>query len=172
MTDEPSSSNSSRTNQKNAHLRDLFASFPSGVTIVTSSNFEGDLQGTTVSAFAPVSLNPALVLISLDQKSRTAAAISERKAFVIHLLDFEKADLATHFAKDFDRKFDGISHTLNAKGIPIINECQTYIECTLATRHYEGDHVLIIGTVDQIENSQSFKPLIYHQRSFHSLDKV
>ena len=169
MVRKTQSSGSIRKRGSTDKLRDLFASFPSGVTVVTSSDLDGKLHGTTVSAFTPVSLEPPLVLVSLDQKSRTAAAISQRKAFVVHLLDEEKFNLAIHFAQDSDNKFKGISYTLSKTGVPYINECATSISCTLASEHIEGDHVLIIGAIDQIEMPENSKPLIYHQRSFHSL---
>ena len=172
MTDKYHPSESSHKKITSNVAKDFFASFPSGVTIVTSSNLNGALQGTTVSAFTSVSLEPTLILICLDQKSRTATAISERKSFAVHFLNAEMSDLATHFAQNLDHKFSDISYKLSNKNIPIIKDCSTYIECDLQASHFEGDHIIMIGSVTKIESSSDFEPLVYHQRLFHSLRQV
>ena len=82
------------------------------------------------------------------------------------------SDLATHFAQNLDQKFSDISYKLSSKNVPIIKDCSTYIECDLQASHFEGDHIIMIGSVTKIESSSDFEPLVYHQRLFHSLRQV
>ena len=50
-------------------LRNACGSFATGVTVITTRTAEGD-HGMTANAFMSVSLEPPLISISLDHKSR------------------------------------------------------------------------------------------------------
>ncbi|EQD34438.1 Flavin reductase-like, FMN-binding domain protein [mine drainage metagenome] len=58
------------TNPSEEAFRDLMATFASGVTVVTSRAGEQD-GGMTVSAFFSVTLDPAMVVVSLDLSADT-----------------------------------------------------------------------------------------------------
>ena len=49
-------------------FRNALGRFASGVTIITTS-YEGQTHGMTANAFVSVSLDPPLVLVSLDNRS-------------------------------------------------------------------------------------------------------
>ncbi len=52
-------------------FRRAMGSFPTGVTVVTVASNDGNMHGLTVNSFASVSLGPMLVLVCLDQASRS-----------------------------------------------------------------------------------------------------
>src|SRR5699024_7968230 len=54
-------------------LRAVMASYPTGVTIITSQ-FEGNLVGMAANSFTSVSLDPPIVLVCCQRHARTAAA--------------------------------------------------------------------------------------------------
>jgi len=65
------------TNSTTIHakqFRNALGSFTTGVTVVTTRGLEGEDVGLTVNSFNSVSLDPPLVLWSLDRKSSNAAA--------------------------------------------------------------------------------------------------
>ena len=152
-------------------FRRTVSAFASGVTIVTSADAAGSPTGTTVTAFASLSLEPLLVMVSLNTDSHTAAAIRERHAFVVHILASGQTELARRFATDQAHKFAGVPYALNRHGAPILKDCSTWLECALETEHLGGDHVILIGRVLEVrsEAEGGFDPVVYFQREFHTL---
>ena len=59
--------------------------FPSGVTVVTVKRAD-ELHGMTASSFAAVSLQPPMVLVSLEKGSRTRELVLESKIFGVNVL--------------------------------------------------------------------------------------
>ena len=79
-------------------FRATLSRFVSGVTVVTSAH-ENDIAGTTVSAFASLSLDPPLVLACLDGTSATRAMIEQSRVFAVNILSREQWALAERFAR-------------------------------------------------------------------------
>lgn len=57
------------TMNKMRELRDAFGSFMTGVTVVTTCKEDGTPLGFTANSFASVSLDPALLLVSIAKTS-------------------------------------------------------------------------------------------------------
>ena len=114
------------------------SAFPAGVTIVTAKGERDTPQGVTVSAFASISLEPPLIMVSLRSTSRTAAAIHVRKAFAVHILDGSHAELATTFSQNGTDKFRGVSYSWTPGGLPILDACPLHLECSLEDERSGG----------------------------------
>lgn len=125
--------------------------FPSGVTIVTSRNAAYEPVGATVSAFMSLSLEPPLVLVSLDQGSRTGAAIAEAGSFVVHFVSEATAPLARRFASRGADKFAGLRSRVTRHGVPALLDFETRLICSLHAQHRGGDHMMFVGHVDEAE---------------------
>ena len=78
-------------------LRQVFGTFATGVTVVTTRTDDGVPHGTMVNAFAAVSVDPPLVQITMTRASR-AAGYLEGAPFAINILSLEQVDAARHFA--------------------------------------------------------------------------
>ena len=79
-------------------LRHCLGDFATGVTVVTCHTDDGGQHGATVNAFTAVSLDPPLVLVSLDRTSRCARLLDGRPFTVNVLRGWRQQDLALHFA--------------------------------------------------------------------------
>lgn len=88
-------------------LRDTVGSFPSGVTVVTTTDGEVD-HGLTVSAFVSLSLEPAMVLVSIDKKSSVVPFLEQGSPVAVSVLSEEQSDLAITFGRHLENKFDGV----------------------------------------------------------------
>ena len=157
------------SNVDRQRFRDVLAAFASGVTIVTSADADGTPRGTTVSAFASISVDPSLVVVSLAKESLTATAITQRRAFAVHILDSNHVDTARHFAMGAPDKFSAIAYTTHATGVPRLDSCPAHLVCTLAAEYPGGDHVLLLGEVIEAHDGTGAPPMVYHQRTFRSL---
>ena len=86
-------------------FRKALRHFPAGVTIVTIR--AGDkTHGLTVSAFASVSAEPALISITIENRHKAYPMLQEPEAvFAVNILGEGQAELSNRFAwvKDEDR---------------------------------------------------------------------
>ncbi|QJI37100.1 flavin reductase family protein [Pseudomonas sp. ADAK13] len=140
--------------------------FVSGVTVITTADPKGNPLGTTVSAFSSVSLRPRLLLVCLDQNSRTLAAIRQHGSFAVNVLTADAAELAYVFARKGDQQFVGIPHNWGALGCPLLEQVCTRIECHIDAIHEGGDHCILVGRPEGVQVMDEAAPLVYHGGQF------
>src|SRR5699024_11611195 len=82
------------------HLfRDTMATYPRGVSVATAIDKEKYPFRITVNSFASVSLDPLLILWSIDHNASTYDQFMETEQFVVNILAEEQADVASTFAR-------------------------------------------------------------------------
>ena len=89
-------------------FRDTLARVPTPVTVVTS-HIDRRPHGTTVSAFSSLSLEPPMILVSLDQNSDLLKIIQESGRFGVNVLASGQQSLATTFARKGADKFADVA---------------------------------------------------------------
>src|SRR5262249_19878162 len=110
-------------------FRAVMASVCTPVSVVTT--MAGDRpHGSTVSAFASLSLNPPMILVSLDLGSDLLRHIEGSGTFGLNILRDSQADLAVSFARKGNDKFDGVSWVLHG-GIPRLTGCAGWLGCAV-----------------------------------------
>jgi flavin reductase (DIM6/NTAB) family NADH-FMN oxidoreductase RutF len=143
----------------------------SGVTVVTTKDFQGNLHGITVSAFSSVSLTPPLVLVCIDKQAGSHDAFQESRAFVVNILSEDQEHVSRQFASPLPDKFAGIDFDEGIEGIPVLRGTLANLECHLMLTYEAGDHTIFIG---EIQHSRAFKgkPLLYFQSDYGKLNKT
>lgn len=147
-------------------LRRCLGHFATGVTVITCTGPDGTPHGATVNAFTAVSLEPPLVLVSLDRRSKLCGLLDEARPFTVNVLESAQKDLALHFAgrPNQDVGWDAVSEC----GAPQLADALAHIACT-PWQHYDGgDHVLYLGEVQQFRIHDG-QPLLFHTGKFHHL---
>ena len=150
---------------------EAMSAFASGVTIVTCARSDGVPVGTTVSAFASISLAPPLVMVSLRPETRTAAAILVRRAFAVHILDGSHTELAATFAQNAIDKFQGVPFSWTPSGVPALDTCPVRLDCNLEEDRQAGDHIIFLGRVENVHLPLEVpsEPAVYYRREFRHL---
>ena len=151
-------------------LRKGFASFATGVTVITCTDEDGNPHGITISSFNTVSLEPPLILWSLKKHSRLMPWVEVGKKHLIHVLERSQESLAMHFATVKVNQFSQIDHQLADSGLTQINDCVAYYECETVSVHVGGDHNIIVAKVIQLKNYPEKEPLIFARSKFVGLD--
>jgi flavin reductase (DIM6/NTAB) family NADH-FMN oxidoreductase RutF len=151
-------------------LRKGFASFATGVTVITCLDENQGHHGITISSFNSVSLEPPLVLWSLKRHSRLMPWVEVGKKHLIHVLERSQEDLAIHFATVKQEQFINVGHKLAASGLTQINDCVAYYECETVSVHIGGDHNIIVAKVLNLKNDPEKEPLIFARSKFVGLD--
>ena len=147
-----------------ADFKNVMAGVATPVSIVTTL-FEDRPYGTTVSAFASLSMKPPMVLVSLDRGSETLEFIRESGRFGLNILGSQQARTALAFAKKGGiGKFHGTPWELDT-GLPRIPAASAWLACPVENTVDGGDHVIVLGNVTSADTSGG-NPLVYHGRTF------
>ena len=132
-----------------------------GVTIITARAGE-EVHGMTVSDFAGVSLDPPLVAVCADKSSNTLGVIEKGRNFAVNMLAAGQEALSNKFAskKEEWTRFEGLDCERGATGAPFIPGAVAHLDCRVVALHDAGDHVIVVGEVEQSVRSDR-APLLY-----------
>jgi flavin reductase (DIM6/NTAB) family NADH-FMN oxidoreductase RutF len=150
--------------------REIMRTFPTGITIVTAVDENGTPRGLTTNAVTSASLEPPLLLVSVDLKSRTLPAIRSSGAFVVNFMAAEAEDLCRLFASKADDKFSRVSYETSARNLPVLHlHTLAWAECSIERELEVGDHVVFVGLVEDGAATTDRSPLAYFGRSYDRL---
>ena len=139
-------------------FRNTLGRFASGVTIVTTRH-EGQTHGMTANAFVSVSLNPPLVLVSVDHRAAMHQFLPRTRRYGVSILGEHQQPLSNHFA---GRTVAGLHIPfVERNGMPLIADAVAYFVVEVIDAHVAGDHTLYIGRVEYFE-SHDGRPLLFH----------
>jgi len=149
-------------------LRQVMGHFATGVTIITTFNKDGQMHGLTANAFTSVSLEPPLLLISVDKKAESYPAFEESKVFTVNILADEQEGLSRKFAVSGGNKFEGVAYRKGGNGAAILDGTLAHIECTLYAVYEGGDHTLYLGEIQEAEVREG-KPLVFYRGGYRAI---
>ena len=154
------------------HYRETVANFPSGVTVVTTRD-SGEDFGLTVSAFTSLSLDPPMVLVSIDRKSKSHQHLIEGAPIGISVLAAGHTDVAVQFARHVDDRFAGINIVRRGEqGIPFVGDAAAWFLGDVRDRYVGGDHIIITVAVRECGWHDGGRPLLYRGGRLHNWPDV
>ncbi|MDD1016541.1 p-hydroxyphenylacetate 3-hydroxylase reductase component [Pseudomonas rubra] len=146
-------------------FRRALGNFATGVTVVTANDGQGNLVGVTANSFNSVSLDPPLILWSLDKRSSSLAVFQAASHFAVNILAADQIELSNNFAKPKDDRFAGIGYRAGEGGAPILADCSACFECETHQIIDGGDHWIMLGKVVAFDDCGR-SPLLYHQGAY------
>ena len=154
------------------HYRETVANFPSGVTVVTTRD-SGEDFGLTVSAFTSLSLDPPMVLVSIDRKSKSHQHLVEGAPIGISVLAAGHTDVAVQFARHVDDRFAGINIVRRGEqDIPLVGDAAAWCLGDVRDRYVGGDHIIITVAVRECGWHDGGRPLLYRGGRLHNWPDV
>ena len=154
------------------HYRETVANFPSGVTVVTTRD-GGEDFGLTVSAFTSLSLDPPMVLVSIDRKSKSHQHLVEGAPIGISVLAAGHTDVAVQFARHVDDRFAGINIVRRGEqDIPFVGDAAAWFLGDVRARYVGGDHIIITVAVRECGWHDGGRPLLYRGGRLHNWPDV
>lgn len=142
-------------------FRRALGSFATGVTIITTRAPDGTPVGLTVSSFNSVSLDPPLVLWSLENNSLSLPVFRDAPHWAVHVLAADQDELSARFARRGATKFQGLTLETGVGGIPLLTGCTARFQCRNAFQYNGGDHLIFVGEVQKFDRSDA-PPLVFH----------
>jgi flavin reductase (DIM6/NTAB) family NADH-FMN oxidoreductase RutF len=144
--------------------------FAKGVTVITCHNPHGENIGLTVDSFNSVSLNPPLILFSINKLSLSHEILVNTPHFLINILSAEQSSLSKNFSSRHPNKWENVSYTLSPKtSNRIIDNCLFYLECENYAVYPGGDHSIILGKVINLEQVTDLQPLVYFKGHYNQI---
>jgi flavin reductase (DIM6/NTAB) family NADH-FMN oxidoreductase RutF len=151
-------------------FRQLLGRFATGVSVLTSRTAKGEPIGMTASSIASVSLDPPLVLVSVDKTHDMHETLETGTHFVLNVLSSEQEALSRRFAGEEPDRFRGVRYRENERGIAVLDGVVAHIECEKRTAVPGGDHTIFIGLVVG-GNATDKRPLLYYRGGYAGLSR-
>ena len=117
------------------------------------------MHGMTANAFVSVSLEPPLVLVSLDNRSNMHRILPQVRRYGVSVLAEDQEALSNHFAGKRDPALTA-GFTLR-DGIPLLDGAIAHLTVDVTEVHPAGDHTLYIGRVEHLEWREG-QPLLFY----------
>jgi flavin reductase (DIM6/NTAB) family NADH-FMN oxidoreductase RutF len=157
------------------NLRAAMRAWSAGVTVVTASH-AGQTHGMTVNSFTSISLDPALITVSLKSGSRTQELVADSQAFGLTMLASTQSDISDIFAGRFPEKedrFSGLQTETLITGAPLITGGLAWLDCRVVETFDAGMNTLFIAEVVAArEFGDGQRPLVYHDRKYWQLSQL
>jgi flavin reductase (DIM6/NTAB) family NADH-FMN oxidoreductase RutF len=148
-----------------SRFKEVMGNYPTGVTVVTTVDENGVPLGLTVNSFASVSIDPLLILWSIDKNVSSYDAFMKNDKFAVHVLTSDQGDICSLFAMKGKDRFSNCKWELSEHNLPVIAEASGVLQCKKFKTVDAGDHTILIGEVVDIQ-SENKEPLLYHKRKF------
>ncbi len=156
------------TTEPHRALRDSLGRFATGIGILTTRDAAGTPVGLTINSFNSVSLDPPLVVFSLDRRLKRLPVFQNTPYFGISLLRADQEAVSNAFAGDADAAFRRFAWREGRTGVPLIDGAIAVFELASYAQHDGGDHVLFLARVLYHE-WQPGEPLIYFAGNYRQL---
>ncbi len=150
-------------------LRNALGRFATGVAIVTALDPDGQPIGLTVNSFSAVSLDPALALWCLDNRSHSLDAFRRASHHAIHILAADQVELSNRFATWQANRFADLCWQAGLGGVPVFPACCAVFELANETAHAGGDHTIFVGRIERYAETPDLAPLLFHAGQYRQL---
>ena len=151
-----------------ATFRLALSQFATGVTVVLTRDAAGAPAGLTVNSFTSVSMNPYLVLVSVDVRSDAHDPIARSGIFGVSVLGEHQEDVSRRFAWRGAEKFEGVVLEHGETGALLVPGAIAHLECGVVAAHRAGDHTIYVGEVRVIRVAPG-RPLVYNRGTYRRL---
>jgi len=155
--------------QDSRGFRDALGHFATGVAVITTKGPEGAPLGLTVNSFASVSLDPPLVLWSLDRTSDRFEAFMKAEHFGVNILGGESQAVSHRLSRKGEFSLEGETLREGPHGVPMLECAIAHFECRVEQRHGGGDHVIFVGRVLDCGHRAHGAPLVYYRGRYRAL---
>jgi flavin reductase (DIM6/NTAB) family NADH-FMN oxidoreductase RutF len=147
-------------------LRRTLGMFATGVTVITTRERD-KVHGMTANAFMSVSLEPPLVLISVDRRTKMCALLYGGRNFGVSVLAEGQSALSDRFAgrtslDPAEPRFEVVHDT------PLVEGALAHFVANIVRSYWGGDHSLFLGQVLYAQYTEG-TPLLFHGGRYERL---
>lgn len=149
-------------------FRESMSRLAGAVSVVTSKVDDRDWS-LTISSCCSISMDPPLLMISLQNDKVSTKSILSTEEFKVNILSKQQLLLAKFGAKPGTPKFlDEYLSENNSNESQLAEDSLATIQCKLYKSIEAGDHTILLGLVKDVKLGNLTKPLVYYSRGFRT----
>ena len=144
-------------------FRSIIGHFATGVTVITTAAGD-EYQGMTANAVSSLSLDPVMLLISVEKTTHTHRVLEAGGIFTVNILGEHQQAMSSLFAKRNEPELGtlrGVPFVVGSTGAPRLEDCLAFLECRVVDMLDGGDHSIFLGEVVHEGIVNDVKPLLF-----------
>ena len=146
------------------NFKKTLSKFSTGITVVCVKH-NNSIYGKTVNSFNSLSLKHPMVLFSLGNYSSSIKYFSKTKFLSINILSSKQKELSDNFASSTPN-LENIKFLEGKNKTAIIPNCIANLECKLIDKIKNGDHIIFICKILELQSNDKLKPLVYFNSKY------
>lgn len=155
-------------------FRNTMSLLTTAVNVITTSGETG-MHGFTASAVCSVTDTPPMLLVCMNQSSRSHAHFVENKVLAVNVLSTQHEQLSNAFASSKfsseDRFKLGDWSTLETSS-PILEDALVSFDCQIENIQQVGTHSIFLCRVLAVKQSDQEESLVYFNRAYHQVGQL
>jgi flavin reductase (DIM6/NTAB) family NADH-FMN oxidoreductase RutF len=155
-------------------FRSAMRKWAAGVGVATCMA-DAEAHGMTVNSFTSVSVDPAMVTVTMAKNTRTLEKTLISGGFGITILASDQQWISDRFAGKQPEKpcrFDGIKTFTMLSEIPFLEGGLAFFECKVIHQFEMPSSVLLVGQVLSVKNGQNKDSLVYMNRKYSRVSNL
>jgi 3-hydroxy-9,10-secoandrosta-1,3,5(10)-triene-9,17-dione monooxygenase reductase component len=127
---------------------------------------DGRPLGLSVNSFTSVSLEPPLVAFCVARRSTTWPLLRGAGTFCVNILAEDQEALSRTFSTPALDRFTGVGWRPAPSGAPVLAGVLAWIDCTVDAEHDAGDHLIVVGRVQELDLLHEGRPLVFYRGGY------
>lgn len=150
-------------------FRKAWGKFPTGASVITTLDDKGQVHAMTANGVVSVSLEPLLNLLSVGHHALTLGYLQKSRRYGMSFLCEDQQEIGVYYAKrPADRTAPAPAKFIKQGNSFKVEGALAYFDCKVVSTHEEGDHILFVSEVEDIEVNDGL-PLIFYETKWHKL---
>jgi len=149
-------------------FRNALGCFTTGVCLISVNDGRTGPLALTANSFSSVSLEPPLILWSIQNDSECFREYTECQEFGVSVLCADQGLLSSHYARKDNHAVRSVDFEYNTLGVPLLKRSAARFSCRRWELHAAGDHHIIVGEVVDFDAS-SEAPLLFSRGAYGQL---
>ncbi|ULE33826.1 flavin reductase family protein [Mycobacterium sp. IDR2000157661] len=154
-----------------AELRRVYGCFPSGVTAVCAL-LDGVPVGMAASSFTPVSVDPPLVSVCVQNSSTTWPRLRSRLRLGVSVLAEDHGEACLSLSRKVGDRFATVRWIHQPSGSVFVHGASAWLDCRVHAEVPAGDHTIVLLEICELGADPEKMPLVFHHSRFRRLAVV
>jgi flavin reductase (DIM6/NTAB) family NADH-FMN oxidoreductase RutF len=146
-----------------ADLKRAMRTVAGGVSVVTAGR-PGSRTGATVTSATALSMDPPMMIVTINLGSSTWPAIRDSGHFCVNILTEDQRELADRFAgaggAKGEMRYVGANWATLVSGAPVLEGAGSVIDCLVDELIERHSHAIVLGRVVAVRIGAT-EPLLY-----------
>ncbi len=140
-----------------------------GVCVIACLDANQGKHGLTISSFASIAVDPEIIMVAINQKSKICRIIHEYQEISVNILAQNQQEIAQIFSgrhENPEKNYQFNENNWANQPLPYLRECLASLFAKIIKIDYIGTHHVIFAQVYEINQGIESLPLVYGDRQY------